>query len=107
MTMAARKPPAKPHGKDHPQPPPMTIGSSYHVRSLGSRDVMIETKGKFLGIVSVGTIDGLALELDKAAHPDVAGKTRVIPTHMVLAIDVIEQAAAPEESAEEAHMHYT
>lgn len=106
--MAGRRPIAKPAGsKDHPAPPPMTIGSNYRIYSLGSRDVMMETKGKFLGIVSIGTIDGLSIELDKAAHADMGGKTRVIPSHMVLAIDVVEQAAAPEESSEEAHMHYT
>lgn len=104
--MAARRPIKTPVSKDHPAPPPMTIGSQYRIFSLGSRDEMIETKGKFLGIVSVGTIDGLSVELG-THHADLAKKTRVIPTHMILAIDVLEQAAAPEESAEEAHMHYT
>ena len=92
----------------HSEPPiTLTLGSKYHVRSLASREAVLETRGTFRGVVSVGTIDGLAMELDDSAGKDLKGKTRVIPTHMVLAIDILEAAKREEETADEATMHYT
>lgn len=84
----------------------LTLGSKYHIRSLASREAVLETTGVFKGVVSVGTIDGLAMELD-ATHPDLKGRMRVIPTHMVLAIDILEAVKKEEESKDELSMHYT
>lgn len=83
----------------------LTLGSTYRIRSLASREAVLETTGTFKGVVSVGTIDGLAMEL--AEPSDMKGKIRVIPTHMVLAIDIIEAAAKEEETKDDAVMHYT
>lgn len=84
----------------------LTLGSRYHLRSLASREAILDTRGTFRGVVSVGSVDGLAMELDDT-HGDMKGKTRVIPTHMVLAIDILEAIAREEEAPDEAHMHYT
>lgn len=84
----------------------LTLGSKYHVRSLASREAVLETTGTFKGVVSVGTIDALAMELD-ARHETMQGKVRVIPTHMVLSIDILEAVKKEEEAKDEAHMHYT
>lgn len=54
--------------------------------------------------MSLGTIDAIAMEMDSG---DMKGKVRVIPTHMVLAIDIIEAVKKEEETAEDASMHYT
>lgn len=83
----------------------LTLNSKYHVRSLASREAVLETTGVFKGVVSVGTIDGLAIEVD--TPKELKGKIRVIPTHMVLAIDIIEAAKKDEEPKDEAVMHYT
>lgn len=84
----------------------LTLGSTYHVRSLASRESILETHGTFRGVVSVGTIDGLAMELGDS-HGPMKGKIRVIPTHMVTSIDIVE-AAQKEETAPEGHdLHYT
>ena len=95
----------KPKTPDLP-PVLLTLGSKYHVRSLASREAVLETRGVFRGVVSVGTIDGLAMELDET-HKELKGKIRVIPTHMVLAVDILE-AVKKEETAQEGHdLHYT
>jgi hypothetical protein len=82
----------------------LTLGSRYRIRSLASREAVLETSGTFRGVVSVGSIDGLAMEVDAG---DMAGKVRVIPTHMVVAIDILEAASKQEEAVENADMHYT
>ena len=83
----------------------LTLGSKYHVRSLASREAVLETRGTFRGFVSVGSIDGLAMELD-GTHGDLSGKMRVIPSHMVLSIDILEAAKKDEEKSEDTSMHY-
>jgi hypothetical protein len=82
----------------------LTLGSKYRIRSLASREATLETTGTFKGVVSVGSIDGLAMELDSG---DMKGKLRVIPTHMVVAIDILEAVSKEEEAIEDADMHYT
>ena len=83
----------------------LTLGSKYHVRSLASREAVLETTGTFKGIVSVGTVDGLAIEVE--APKEMKGKIRVIPTHMVLSIDILEAVKREEEAKDDAVMHYT
>lgn len=92
-------------GKGTP-PVHLTLGSKYHVRSLASREAILETRGTFRGFVGVGSIDGVAMELD-STHGDLSGKMRVIPSHMVLSIDILEAAKSDEEKAEDLSMHYT
>lgn len=82
----------------------LTLGSKYRIRSLASREAVLETSGTFKGVVSLGSIDAIAMEL---AEGDMKGKLRVIPTHMVLAIDILEAAKKEEETPDEGHMHYT
>ena len=97
----------KPTKKEEP-PVQLTMGSKYHIRSLASREAVLETRGTFRGFVSVGSIDGVAIELD-ASHGELSGKLRVIPSHMVLAIDIHEAAKTDdaEKKAEDLSMHYT
>lgn len=82
----------------------LTLNSKYKIRSLASREAVLETTGTFRGIVSIGTIDAIAMELSDG---DMKGRMRVIPTHMVVAIDIVEAAKKEEESPEDADMHYT
>lgn len=91
--------------KDEP-PVHLTLGSKYHVRSLASREAIQETRGTFRGFVSVGSIDGLAIEMDET-HKELKGKLRVIPSHMVLSVDIVEAAQTEAEAKDELSMHYT
>ena len=84
----------------------LTLGSKYHVRSLASREAVLETRGTFRGFVSVGSIDGVAMELDPS-HGDLGGKMRVIPSHMVLAIDIVEAVKDEAEPTQLNDLHYT
>lgn len=91
--------------KDEP-PVHLTLGSKYHVRSLASRESVQETRGTFRGFTSVGSIDGLAIEMDET-HKELKGKLRVIPSHMVLSVDILEAATTEAEAKDELSMHYT
>lgn len=88
----------KPAAKGADEPPSLTLGSKFRVLSLQSRDHSQETMGKFRGVTSVGSIDAIALETDD-------GKIRVIPSHMILSIDIVE-AVKDEEKVELGDVHY-
>lgn len=93
--------------KDSDMPPvTLTLGSKYHVRSLATREAALDTRGTFRGVVSVGTIDALAMELD-ATHGELKGKLRVIPSHMVTSIDIVEAVKKEEAQVEGHDLHYT
>ncbi|MFQ5908491.1 MAG: hypothetical protein ACE5JE_06680 [Thermoplasmata archaeon] len=72
----------------------MTKGSRYRLTSVESRETPMRTSGVFKGFATVGTDDAVVMELDEN-HAQDEGKIRVIPLHMILAIDVLE-AAEPE-----------
>jgi hypothetical protein len=67
----------------------LTEGSVYKITSLGSRDMLIETEGVFRGFITIGVDEtGLLMELG-ASHGESSGKTRIIPLHVVLLIDIV------------------
>lgn len=78
----------------------LTVGSQYRVKSLESREHPLITHGKFLGYTPIGGDDGLCIELDDS-HKDLAGRTRVIPSHMIIAIDIIKAADSGDEKKKE------
>lgn len=47
------------------------------------------TKGIFRGYATIGTDDAVVIELDDS-HQELKGKLRLIPLHVVLAVDVLE-----------------
>jgi hypothetical protein len=76
----------------------LTKGSLYEILSLGERDNLLRTRGTFEGFASLGLEDiGICIRLDKK-HGKLAGRLRIIPLNVVLAIDVI--SAAPEKGEE-------
>ena len=79
----------------------LIVGSKYHIFSLGSRDNPLETVGKFIGFSILGSSEAICIELDKS-HKKLGGKTRMIPSHMVLALDVLSEAKDKEKPDEEA-----
>ncbi|MCJ2531415.1 MAG: hypothetical protein LN413_03750 [Candidatus Thermoplasmatota archaeon] len=86
-------------GKDEQNIFMMTKGSRYRLTSVESREAPMRTSGVFKGFATVGTDDAVVMELDEN-HGEDEGRTRVIPLHMILAIDVLE-TAEPEEEEEE------
>lgn len=85
----------------------LTLGSRFAIRSVGTRDEVLVTRGTFKGIVSVGAADGIAMELDDS-HDDLTGKIRVIPSHVILAVDILElKEPDADHRQEESHIHYT
>jgi hypothetical protein len=83
-------------GKDEDDIFMMTKGSHYRLTSVESREAPMRTSGVFKGFATVGTDDAVVIELDESHEKDV-GRTRVIPLHMILAIDVLEVAEPEEE----------
>jgi hypothetical protein len=83
----------------------LTLGSKYLIKSVMTREAVLETEGTFRGITTIGTNDALVMELGAAAGK-LKGKLRVIPTHMVVSIDIVESAKTVEKKAEDENVHY-
>jgi hypothetical protein len=69
----------------------LSIGSKYRIKSLEARDKPLVTSGKFIGYTAIGHDEGMCIELD-STHEDKVGKIRVIPTHAIVSLDIIEAA---------------
>lgn len=69
----------------------LTPGSRYRIKSLESRDNPLVTSGKFTGYTAIGHDEGMVMELDDT-HKGDAGRFRVVPTHAIVSIDIIETA---------------
>jgi hypothetical protein len=82
----------------------LTPGSKYIIRSLEARDKPLITVGLFRGYTALGGDDAICMELDESMEK-LAGKTRIIPCHMIMAIDVMA-AAEPEARTEDETQHY-
>lgn len=68
----------------------LTEGSIYKITSLGSREHVIESEGVFKGFISIGVDEtGILMELNES-HGALAGRSRIIPLHVLLLIDVLD-----------------
>src|SRR5256886_3490057 len=67
----------------------LTKGSRYRIESMETRERTKVTKGVFRGYATIGTDDAVVIELDDS-HQELKGKLRLIPLHVVLAVDVLE-----------------
>lgn len=81
----------------------LTPGSRYRIVSLASQTETQTNEGTFQGITSLGSIDALVLEVPSDGDEPLV---RLIPTHTVVQLDVLEQAGEDEGDEEEAGMHY-
>ncbi|HLE54010.1 MAG TPA: hypothetical protein VI999_02040 [Thermoplasmata archaeon] len=70
----------------------LTKGSRYRIESMETRDHTKITKGIFRGYATIGPDDALVVELDDS-HQELKGKLRLIPLHVILSVDVLEQVA--------------
>jgi len=89
------------------EPFQLTEESRCIIHSLGDRNTMLVSRGIFKGYSRLGNAaEAICLELDES-HGDIAGKTRLIPSHVVLAIDLIEVAEErDEETPDDMHAGY-
>lgn len=69
----------------------LTEGSKYRILSISGRDSTLQSEGVFKGYATMGIDEGgLILELGEN-HGDMQGKTRIVPLHAVLAIDILDE----------------
>lgn len=73
----------------------LTKGSKYRIASVETREKPMVTHGTFRGYTAIGSAEGIVIEMDES-HKEMAGRMRIIPTHMVISIDVIELAKEEE-----------
>lgn len=83
----------------------LTPGSQYKIRSLESRDKPMETVGTFKGYAAIAHDTAIVIELD-ASHGDEKGRLRLIPSHMIIAIDVVRAEKEKEEKQSESNAVY-
>ena len=84
----------------------LTEGSRYRILSIGGRDNSLETEGIFRGFASMGIDEGgLRLELT-SFHGDLQGKTRIVPIHAILSIDVLDVKEHTKSDDEKEANHY-
>lgn len=82
---------------------PFVKGSIYRVRSLGTQEAPTVTTGEFTGFTNFGMGgEGVMMKLADD-HGEDKGKLRVIPLHMVMHIDVLEQKQEDEKKQDEGH----
>lgn len=76
----------------------LTAGSTICVRSGDKGEDPLVTTGTFRGYVGLGGGDqALSIELDESAGKDAKGRIRLIPSAMVLSIDILHRAKPEEE----------
>lgn len=75
----------------------LTQGSTYRITSVRTRDDTFELEGTFQGITSMGSVDALVVDDDETK--------RLIPTHAVLQIEVLDQAGGDDLEDEDSTMY--
>ena len=83
----------------------LTPGSLYKIKSLEARDKPMETVGLFKGYAAVAHDTAIVIELDKI-HGDDKGRLRLIPSHMIISIDVLKAEKEKDEKESEANAVY-
>ncbi len=82
----------------------LTKGSKYRVKSIESREKPAVSHGRFEGYTVIGHDEAIVLTLDES-HKEQSGRKRIIPTHMIVAIDVIEEAEDKKDLEEPSRMY--
>lgn len=82
----------------------LTKGSRYRIESMETREKPLITNGIFKGYATIGPDDAVVMQLDES-HTEMAGRIRLIPCHMIIAIDVIH-IVEEEKKPEKPHTMY-
>ncbi len=67
----------------------LVVGSKYRIVSLSKRNETLETVGTFKGYIYLGRDQALKMELEDSDEE--SKQIRVVPSHMILYLDIIEQ----------------
>lgn len=67
----------------------LTLGSLYRVKSLESKDKPMETVGIFKGYAAIAHDTAIVMEVEKELGKE-HGMLRLIPSHMIISIDVLK-----------------
>ena len=81
----------------------LTPGSLYRIKSLESREKPMETVGIFKGYAALAHDTALVMELGNGEDK---GKLRLIPSHMIISIDVLKAEKEREEKKGESNAVY-
>ncbi|MEM3038691.1 MAG: hypothetical protein QXE45_04775 [Thermoplasmata archaeon] len=73
-------------------------GSYYLIKSAGSKERPLETRGKFRGFATIAEETALVIELDDP--PEEKGRLRFIPVPTILSVDVLKAAERLDEPKE-------
>jgi len=77
----------------------VTVGSEYKIMSLGGKENVLESEGIFEGYATIGMDEiGLLMRLNEK-YGDMNGKIRIVPLHVILAIDVLD--AKPDDDSDD------
>jgi hypothetical protein len=68
----------------------LTEGSKYKIISIGGRDNPLETEGVFKGFASLSIDEVGLIMILGPSHGEMQGKTRIVPLHAILAIDILD-----------------
>lgn len=74
----------------------LTPGSLYRIKSLESRDKPLETIGVFKGYAAIAHDTAIVLDVDISAGDKKERLVRLIPSHMIISIDVLKAEKAEE-----------
>jgi hypothetical protein len=83
----------------------LTQGSLYKIKSLEARDKPMETVGIFKGYAAVAHDTAIVMELNGPSVEE-KGRLRLIPSHMIICIDVLKAEKAKEEKEAESNAVY-
>jgi hypothetical protein len=84
----------------------LTKGSKYKIFSLGGKENILESEGFFQGYINVGVDEiGLLIKLSEK-HEDMVNKIRIIPLHVILAIDILDAKPNNDYDGEKEMPHY-
>jgi hypothetical protein len=84
----------------------LTKGSKYKIISLGGKDIPLETTGIFRGFMSIGIDENAVMMELNNEHGDLSGKMRIIPLHVILAIDILEMKENEKKEEDKGVSHY-
>jgi len=83
----------------------LTPGSLYRIKSLESKDKPMETVGIFKGYAAIAHDTALVMEIEKELGKE-HGLLRLIPSHMVISIDVLKAEKEKDVKETEANAVY-
>jgi hypothetical protein len=83
----------------------LTKGSQYKVKSLEAKDKPMETVGIFKGYAAIAHDTAIVMQLEKQLSDETA-RIRLIPSHMILSIDVLKVEEEKEETEKDTNAVY-